>query len=131
MFVTTVYYEKLLWYINVIFGNQVFTSVIILCALLACVDTSDWEFPDVCQYYFGKVGQWSSLMFSMVSLVGAMVVYWVLMSNFLFNTGQFIYSKKQWFYLQKSGIMSFYTIVWHVNLCLCYHMCSTVTSETF
>lgn len=79
------------------------------------MDTSDWEFPDVCQYYFGKVGQWSSLMFSMVSLVGAMVVYWVLMSNFLFNTGQFIYSKKQWFYLQKNGIMSFCTIVRHVN----------------
>ncbi|CAI5667680.1 sodium-coupled neutral amino acid transporter 9 isoform X2 [Oreochromis aureus] len=59
---------------------------------IPCVDTSDWEFPDVCQYYFGKVGQWSSLMFSMVSLVGAMVVYWVLMSNFLFNTGQFIYN---------------------------------------
>ena len=29
----------------------------------------------------------------MVSLIGAMVVYWVLMSNFLFNTGKFIYSK--------------------------------------
>uniref|UniRef100_A0A671TPK1 Neutral amino acid transporter 9 n=1 Tax=Sparus aurata TaxID=8175 RepID=A0A671TPK1_SPAAU len=56
------------------------------------VDTSDWEFPDVCRYYFGKFGQWSSLFFSMVSLIGAMVVYWVLMSNFLFNTGQFIYS---------------------------------------
>uniref|UniRef100_A0A8C5HPJ8 Neutral amino acid transporter 9 n=1 Tax=Gouania willdenowi TaxID=441366 RepID=A0A8C5HPJ8_GOUWI len=57
------------------------------------VDTSDWEFPDVCRYYFGKFGQWSSLVFSMVSLIGAMVVYWVLMSNFLYNTGQFIYSK--------------------------------------
>ncbi|KAI1905344.1 hypothetical protein AGOR_G00015140 [Albula goreensis] len=32
-------------------------------------DTSDWEFPDV-----------------------SMVVYWVLMSNFLFNTGRFIYN---------------------------------------
>ncbi|KAG5834396.1 sodium-coupled neutral amino acid transporter 9 isoform X1 [Anguilla anguilla] len=55
-------------------------------------DTSDWEFPDVCKYYFGAVGQWSSLLFSMVSLIGAMVVYWVLMSNFLFNTGKFIYN---------------------------------------
>ncbi|XP_068430206.1 neutral amino acid transporter 9 [Clinocottus analis] len=55
------------------------------------VDASDWEFPDVCRYYFGKFGQWSSLFFSMVSLIGAMVVYWVLMSNFLYNTGQFIY----------------------------------------
>uniref|UniRef100_A0A8D3AG45 Neutral amino acid transporter 9 n=1 Tax=Scophthalmus maximus TaxID=52904 RepID=A0A8D3AG45_SCOMX len=57
------------------------------------MDTSDWEFPDVCRYYFGKFGQWSSLVFSMVSLIGAMVVYWVLMSNFLYNTGQFIYSR--------------------------------------
>ncbi|XP_029301150.1 neutral amino acid transporter 9 [Cottoperca gobio] len=56
------------------------------------VDTSDWEFPDVCRHYFGKFGQWSSLIFSMVSLIGAMVVYWVLMSNFLYNTGQFIYN---------------------------------------
>ncbi|XP_036450386.1 sodium-coupled neutral amino acid transporter 9 isoform X2 [Colossoma macropomum] len=56
------------------------------------VDTSDWEFPDVCKYYFGACGQWSSLLFSLVSLIGAMVVYWVLMSNFLFNTGKFIYN---------------------------------------
>ncbi|XP_034048428.1 sodium-coupled neutral amino acid transporter 9 isoform X2 [Thalassophryne amazonica] len=55
-------------------------------------DTSEREFPDVCRYYFGKFGQCSSLFFSMVSLVGAMVVYWVLMSNFLYNTGQFIYN---------------------------------------
>lgn len=55
-------------------------------------DTSDWEFPDVCRYYFGAFGKWSSLIFSMVSLIGAMVVYWVLMSNFLFNTGKFIYN---------------------------------------
>uniref|UniRef100_A0A8C1YMS8 Neutral amino acid transporter 9 n=1 Tax=Cyprinus carpio TaxID=7962 RepID=A0A8C1YMS8_CYPCA len=32
------------------------------------------------------------LVFSLVSLIGAMVVYWVLMSNFLFNTGKFIYN---------------------------------------
>uniref|UniRef100_A0A8C1T0W0 Neutral amino acid transporter 9 n=1 Tax=Cyprinus carpio TaxID=7962 RepID=A0A8C1T0W0_CYPCA len=57
------------------------------------VDTSDWEFPDVCKYYFGGFGKWSSLVFSLVSLIGAMVVYWVLMSNFLFNTGKFIYSE--------------------------------------
>uniref|UniRef100_H3CCG7 Neutral amino acid transporter 9 n=1 Tax=Tetraodon nigroviridis TaxID=99883 RepID=H3CCG7_TETNG len=56
------------------------------------VDTSNWEFPDVCRYYFGQFGQWSSLVFSMVSLVGAMVIYWVLMSNFLYNAGQFVYN---------------------------------------
>ncbi|CAL8381444.1 unnamed protein product [Arctogadus glacialis] len=56
------------------------------------IDTSDWEFPDVCRYYFGKCGQLSSLVFSLVSLLGAMVIYWVLMSNFLYNTGKFIYN---------------------------------------
>ncbi|XP_054843187.1 neutral amino acid transporter 9 isoform X2 [Eublepharis macularius] len=61
-------------------------------SMIPSTDTSAWEFPDVCQYYFGSFGQWSSLLFSLVSLIGAMVVYWVLMSNFLFNTGKFIYN---------------------------------------
>ncbi|XP_061474144.1 neutral amino acid transporter 9 isoform X2 [Rhineura floridana] len=60
--------------------------------MIPSTDTSTWEFPDVCKYYFGSFGQWSSLLFSLVSLVGAMMVYWVLMSNFLFNTGKFIYN---------------------------------------
>ncbi|XP_067889265.1 neutral amino acid transporter 9 isoform X1 [Heterodontus francisci] len=59
---------------------------------VAHADTSNWEFPDVCKYYFGSFGQWSSLLFSLISLFGAMIVYWVLMSNFLFNTGKFIYN---------------------------------------
>uniref|UniRef100_A0A674NVW0 Neutral amino acid transporter 9 n=1 Tax=Takifugu rubripes TaxID=31033 RepID=A0A674NVW0_TAKRU len=63
------------------------------------VDTSNWEFPDVCRFYLGKFGQWSSLVFSMVSLIGAMVIYWVLMSNFLYNSGQFIYSTLSVIYL--------------------------------
>uniref|UniRef100_A0A8C0F176 Neutral amino acid transporter 9 n=1 Tax=Bubo bubo TaxID=30461 RepID=A0A8C0F176_BUBBB len=67
--------------------------------MIPLIDTSNWEFPDVCKYYFGSFGQWSSLLFSMVSLVGAMVVYWVLMSNFLFNTGRFIYSTVSVVYL--------------------------------
>ncbi|XP_063818301.1 neutral amino acid transporter 9 isoform X1 [Pseudophryne corroboree] len=61
-------------------------------AAIPFIDTVHWEFPDVCQYYFGSFGRWSSLLFSMMSLIGAMIVYWVLMSNFLFNTGKFIYN---------------------------------------
>ncbi|KAF6127246.1 solute carrier family 38 member 9 [Phyllostomus discolor] len=61
-------------------------------ALIASVDTVAWEYPDVCRHYFGSFGQWSSLLFSLVSLIGAMVVYWVLMSNFLFNTGEFVFN---------------------------------------
>ncbi|XP_029798110.1 sodium-coupled neutral amino acid transporter 9 isoform X2 [Suricata suricatta] len=61
-------------------------------AMIPSVDTTTWEYPDVCRYYFGSFGQWSSLLFSLVSLIGAMIVYWVLMSNFLFNTGKFIFN---------------------------------------
>nr|KAF6442307.1 solute carrier family 38 member 9 [Rousettus aegyptiacus] len=61
-------------------------------AMISSVDITTWEYPDVCRYYFGSFGQWSSLLFSLVSLIGAMIVYWVLMSNFLFNTGKFIFN---------------------------------------
>uniref|UniRef100_A0A8C4IF98 Neutral amino acid transporter 9 n=1 Tax=Dicentrarchus labrax TaxID=13489 RepID=A0A8C4IF98_DICLA len=116
------------------------------------VDTSDWEFPDVCRYYFGKFGQWSSLFFSMVSLIGAMVVYWVLMSNFLFNTGQFIHSKSRCsclitHYLDNSGndtsdvgsfehwwsktnTIPFYLIILLLPL-LCFHSASFFARFTF
>nr|XP_012423526.1 PREDICTED: sodium-coupled neutral amino acid transporter 9 isoform X3 [Odobenus rosmarus divergens] len=68
-------------------------------AMISSVDTTTWEYPDVCRYYFGSFGQWSSLLFSLVSLIGAMIVYWVLMSNFLFNTGRFIFSTVSVLYL--------------------------------
>ncbi|NP_001336314.1 neutral amino acid transporter 9 isoform 5 [Homo sapiens] len=60
--------------------------------MMFSLDTTSWEYPDVCRHYFGSFGQWSSLLFSLVSLIGAMIVYWVLMSNFLFNTGKFIFN---------------------------------------
>uniref|UniRef100_H0WWM0 Neutral amino acid transporter 9 n=1 Tax=Otolemur garnettii TaxID=30611 RepID=H0WWM0_OTOGA len=61
-------------------------------SMISSLDTTMWEYPDVCRYYFGSFGQWSSLLFSLVSLIGAMIVYWVLMSNFLFNTGKFLFN---------------------------------------
>ncbi|XP_010625187.1 sodium-coupled neutral amino acid transporter 9 isoform X3 [Fukomys damarensis] len=61
-------------------------------SMIGSLDTTTWEYPDVCRYYFGSFGQWSSLLCSLVSLIGAMIVYWVLMSNFLFNTGKFIFN---------------------------------------
>lgn len=61
-------------------------------SMIVTSDTTTWEYPDVCKHYFGSFGQWSSLLFSLVSLIGAMIVYWVLMSNFLFNTGKFIFN---------------------------------------
>ncbi|XP_042207505.1 sodium-coupled neutral amino acid transporter 9-like [Homarus americanus] len=39
----------------------------------------------------GKLTEGLTVSFSVLTLVGAQVVYWVLMSNFLFNTGEIIY----------------------------------------
>ena len=51
------------------------------------------EFSDVCKHYLGRVGEWSAVIFSVIALLGAAAVYWVLMSNFLYNIVYFIYSK--------------------------------------
>lgn len=42
----------------------------------------------------GRVLEGLTVTFSVLTLVGAQVVYWVLMSNFLFNTGEIIYGEK-------------------------------------
>jgi sodium-coupled neutral amino acid transporter 9 len=56
-------------------------------------DVEILEFSDVCRYYLGKWGEVASIFFSLAALLGAMIVYWVLMSNFLYNSVVFIYRK--------------------------------------
>ncbi|XP_068222788.1 neutral amino acid transporter 9-like [Palaemon carinicauda] len=53
------------------------------------------ELSRLCRQLFGgvagKLTEGLTVSFSVLTLVGAQVVYWVLMSNFLFNTGEIIY----------------------------------------
>ncbi|XP_076065824.1 neutral amino acid transporter 9-like [Oratosquilla oratoria] len=53
------------------------------------------EFGPLCRTLFpgiiGKVAEGLAVIFSVLTLVGALIVYWVLMSNFLYNTGEIIY----------------------------------------
>lgn len=51
------------------------------------------EFSDVCRHYLGRIGEYTSVLFSVICILGGAIVYWVLMSNFLYNTVSFIYSK--------------------------------------
>ncbi|CAH8614754.1 unnamed protein product [Schistosoma margrebowiei] len=55
--------------------------------------SADMEFTDVCQYHLGKPGYILAISFSMLALFGAIIVYYVLMCNFLYYTGDFIYNK--------------------------------------
>ncbi|XP_078657020.1 neutral amino acid transporter 9-like isoform X3 [Branchiostoma floridae x Branchiostoma belcheri] len=49
------------------------------------------EFSDVCRHYLGRWGEGCSVFFSLSALLGAMIVYWVLMTNFLYNVVSFAY----------------------------------------
>ncbi|CAH8865655.1 unnamed protein product [Trichobilharzia szidati] len=51
------------------------------------------EFPDACFYHLGKVGYITAVIFSMLALFGALIVYYVLMCNFLYYTGDYIYHR--------------------------------------
>lgn len=63
-------------------------------AFLGVFDRKDSvEFSDVCRYYFGKWGEYVAALFSLATLLGATIVYWVLMSNFLYFTGAVVHGK--------------------------------------
>ena len=56
-------------------------------------DSEVFEFSDVCRCYLGKWGEWTAIIFALVTFLGGMIVYWVLMTNFLYTGGIFIYGK--------------------------------------
>ncbi|XP_067138929.1 sodium-coupled neutral amino acid transporter 9 homolog [Centruroides vittatus] len=56
-------------------------------------DLSDMrlEFSDICRHLMGKWAEWIAVWFSFIILLGGAIVYWVFMSNFLYNTGVYIH----------------------------------------
>ncbi|CAD5227086.1 unnamed protein product [Bursaphelenchus xylophilus] len=59
------------------------------------VECSAAEFSDVCRYYWGKKGEYTAVFFSIIVLFGGVIVYFVLMSNFLYFTGNIVYESLQ------------------------------------
>lgn len=55
------------------------------------VDENEFEFSEICEHYFGRVGSITSLVFSISIMVGAILAYWVLMSNFVYFSGTLLY----------------------------------------
>ena len=49
-----------------------------------------FEFSDICKKYLGKPGELIAVLFSLAAIAGSAIVFWVLMSNFLFNSGKYI-----------------------------------------
>ncbi|KAI6176231.1 hypothetical protein M3Y97_00776200 [Aphelenchoides bicaudatus] len=59
------------------------------------VDSARADFSDVCRYFFGKRGEYTAVFFSIIVLFGGVIVYFVLMSNFLYYTGNIVYESLQ------------------------------------
>ncbi|EPB78272.1 hypothetical protein ANCCEY_02656 [Ancylostoma ceylanicum] len=55
------------------------------------VDPNHVEFSEICRSYLGRAGEIVAIVFSMFILTGAILAYYVLMSNFLYFTGTLIY----------------------------------------
>ena len=51
------------------------------------------EFSDICRAYLGPWGDRTAFAFSLCAIFGALIVFYVLMSNFLYNTGRFVYGE--------------------------------------
>jgi len=49
------------------------------------------EFGDLCGLLLGKWAEYIATLFSVLAILGAAIVYWVLMSNFLFSTVSFVH----------------------------------------
>jgi len=65
------------------------------CLILKCAEETAkrgelLEFSDICKKYLGKPGELIAVLFSLAAIAGSAIVFWVLMSNFLFNSGKYI-----------------------------------------
>ncbi|VEN33682.1 unnamed protein product [Callosobruchus maculatus] len=51
----------------------------------------NFEVPELCRLLLGRWAEIMARIFSMIVLIGADIVYWILMSNFLYNFVSFVY----------------------------------------
>ncbi|CAL1532163.1 unnamed protein product [Lymnaea stagnalis] len=74
-------------------GIMAYTSYRVLAVCRSSSGGSLVEFSDAVRIYLGRIVEGGALVCSILTLVGGCIVYWILMSNFLFHIGIFIYSK--------------------------------------
>ena len=52
------------------------------------------EFQTLCAHYIGPTADYICQISSLLAVMGAALVYWILMSNFLYQTLQYLIGKK-------------------------------------
>ncbi|XP_047123429.1 neutral amino acid transporter 9 [Hydra vulgaris] len=70
-----------------------FTCLMIVKSRKYAVEKENVEFIDICEKYLGSIGKFVAFIFGLAAFIGAIMVYWVLMSNFLFKVGVFVHVK--------------------------------------
>ncbi|VDM54373.1 unnamed protein product [Angiostrongylus costaricensis] len=50
-----------------------------------------YDFPDICRSLYGRPGEILAVSFSIFVFIGAVLAYWVVMSNFFYFTGILFY----------------------------------------
>lgn len=65
--------------------------LIIRCAEEMAKQGDVLEFSDICKKYLGKPGEFIAILFSVAANAGGAIVFWVLMSSFLFYSGKYIH----------------------------------------
>ncbi|XP_027049136.1 sodium-coupled neutral amino acid transporter 9-like isoform X2 [Pocillopora damicornis] len=65
--------------------------LIIRCAEETAKQGDVLEFSDICKKYLGKPGEFIAILFSVAANAGGAIVFWVLMSSFLFYSGKYIH----------------------------------------
>ncbi|KAK3590716.1 hypothetical protein CHS0354_012289 [Potamilus streckersoni] len=73
-------------------GLMFYTSYRILkCVEGQTLDGQMVEFSDVCRRFLGRGAEGIAVLSSLLVLLGGIIIYWILMSNFLYNIVSFIY----------------------------------------
>ncbi|RWS07974.1 sodium-coupled neutral amino acid transporter 9-like protein [Dinothrombium tinctorium] len=67
-----------------------YTSILII-KLPKLINENCLEFSDACYFIFGRWAQIVCTFASLLTLFGTCIVYWILMSNFLFNIVSYVY----------------------------------------
>jgi hypothetical protein len=67
---------------------------------------TDGEVPDLATVLLGQWAGYTAKMFSVLVLLGAVIVYWILMSNFLYHSVDYVYGKQANYTLQCVHVIS-------------------------
>lgn len=70
---------------------------------------SDGEVAELATLLLGRWAGYIAKMFSLLVLLGAVIVYWVLMSNFLYHSVDYLYGKSEYTVFQYFRAVTFCT----------------------